>query len=533
MTTTTTRIIVLTPITVIFLLIIRLIINNPAYKTGFGKNKEKQPSKPVLIPGPKQLELEQERSKATYAKLWEKNENRENALKELQRIRQEVVARDRDNQPDESIFRNKEIGRFYIEHVYNKQFFKGIWLRAAIEVLKFLDTHGTCPSVVNRHADEPERGYNSRIFSALKEVRLFEHSINVALEMLKLVPQDSPGVPRAVITALTHDFGKITKYYDPLHSTGTHPFLAIFVMEQLFELKKVPKINDIVEAIVNHHSISESQLGKNLKRCDQAARRFEIAEFEDIEAMYADKPVNKCADNAFKSSTSTRLTTQKVKSSIQAANLKNPGTKHRNVTADLPGTGNCIKPTPPDIFGEASCVPSSKDVDLLGAGSFADNHRRGQNLQQVDIPWFCIDKLLREINPVVNRMQGGSWNALSVADGIVYVRPDLIFLVAQKLCDNSIDIQIAQTDFQIKDNIIFSMVSKCRQAGILESRLFSEKHYGSIFVVNPGTRNTHDAYLTPFKATAWSNDISTFERRKSGQLAYIKTISPKYVLENI
>jgi HD domain len=497
MTSTTIRIILLAPMSVLFIIVMWRI------KSHNDKSKGKRPSKPVLIPGPKQLESERKRSEETYAKLCEKNENHKKTQRELANIYRNEVNNDVSDLDAEKLFVHREIKRFYYDHVEGKPHFTGKALRATVEVLKLLDIKGKVSSVVNKNADEPEIGYEPGVYKTLKRITLYEHSVNVARELLKIVGKDSPMAPKAVIAGLCHDLGKIVQFYDKLHSTGTHPFIAISVIGKLTELQELNYLGEILDAVKNHHRTPESQLGKDLKRADQAARRLEMLEYGMDTTSSTSKPYAAPDNVAFKSGDG--LPTLHL-GAIDSTNKRIKMGRKPRVVADLMGTGETTLSLPPDIFGEASCTPHSKEVDLMGAGSFLDNHSRGKNLTKVKLPWFDLGNLLREINPVINRMQEGRWYAVSHEEGTVYVRPDLLFSVAVKLCDNPIEIQIAQTDLETRDNMIYTMVSKCRDDGIIETSMISEKYYGSLFLINPGTISEYEAYLTPFKAEAWKND---------------------------
>jgi hypothetical protein len=65
----------------------RTIMSDPSIKgAATPEGNKPKPKKTVLFPGPKQLEEEAKRSLEVYSRLWKKNEDHKNSLKELSKI---------------------------------------------------------------------------------------------------------------------------------------------------------------------------------------------------------------------------------------------------------------------------------------------------------------------------------------------------------------------------------------------------------------------------------------------------------------
>jgi hypothetical protein len=128
--------------------------------------------------------------------------------------------------PDRPLFLHREIKLFFKDHIEAEPYFAGKTLMAVIELLQLLDTKGKCSSVVNKHKDEPEMGYEHHVFLVLKKITLNEHTMNVAREIIKLSDSDTPVIAKNVIAALAHDLEKISHYYDKLNATV--PIFLVF-----------------------------------------------------------------------------------------------------------------------------------------------------------------------------------------------------------------------------------------------------------------------------------------------------------------
>jgi HD domain len=489
------------------------------------EEKGKTPENPVLIPSPEQREKEHKHTLEVYSGLWKKNEDQKNTLKELAKIWRADVNDGLGEAPDKPMFLHREVKLFYKDFVDGMPFFNGNSLRAIVELLKLLDTKGKCPSVVNKHKDEPEIGYDKHVYKVLKKIPLYEHSTNVAREMMKIVPDASPLIPKYAIAGLCHDIGKITMYYDKLHTTGVHAFIAVSVVDKLTAIHELKFLDEIIDAVKNHHRNPETQLGKDLKKADQEARRKEIAWY-DMDEEHATEQTAVQGPAVEDETANAAEPEAPVFAPPDKSKKKAPKQK---TAADLLGAGMDTTSTPADLFGEASAAPTAKEIDLLGAGSASDAAKT-RSPHKVSIPWFDFTTALAMMEEVVNRGTGQRWNAISTPEGTVYFRQEALFNLVEKLSNNSPDIKVAKTDPQTKNNIIYSLVLALRDGGAIEETMCSEKYPGAMFVVNPEGDEPYEVYLTPIKAEKFGLALSEMEKRKGGKLKGM-VITPKSVVE--
>lgn len=493
-----------------------------------------------------------------YSKLWKKNEDEKNTLRSLSKLWRNDVNDGLQLAPDKPMFVHSEIRHFFKEFVDGKPFFVGNGLLATVELLKLLDSKGKCPSVVNKREDEPERGYNKGVYKALKSIPLYRHTLHVAREITTMV---TPGAMtrKAIIAALAHDVGKITQYYDKLHGTGIHAFVGVSILDRIEPLKALKFYDEIVDAVKNHHRNPEAQLGQILKKADQEARRKEILEYcsdemdddaaaaetkmeqENAEAVTpSSKPKkNKKGATSAKPAAATPVdeaeeTTTGDEEETDIEQEEEPPVirpPSPQTMSDLMGAGVDTQSTPADLFGEGACAPTAKELDLMGENP-PQKTTRAQAIRKVKIPWFDVDAALNLLGVNVNQLQGGRWSSISMPEGTIYIRPELLFSAAETLSNNAPDIKIARGDEQTKDSIIFAMVSAFRKAGVIETTLVHESHYGAEFVINPGRPGSYNKYLVPFKAEAWKEiDISSFEKRKDIKTRAVQEIKLKSVVE--
>jgi hypothetical protein len=482
-----------------------------------------------LLPTERQREEERKHTLEVYSQLWKKREDQKNTLKGLAKIWRDNIKDGGGEVPDKPVFLHREIRNFFKDHVDEKPFFVGSNLRATVDLLQFLDTKGKCPSVVNKHKEEPDRSYDSHVYAVLKKITLYEHTINTAREIIKLAPeQEGPMVPKAVIAALAHDIGKATQFYDRLHTTGIHAFVGISVLDKIPSVKELKYYDDIVDAVKNHHRNPAAQLGQMLKKADHEARRKEFTEYdtkdevEDVveqEAISIKPPKAKRAKLSTDAEESPGLSDDTVNAAEPPITSAMPLPKTMKEMMTRKGIDTVS--TPEDLFGSKSCAPLPKDIDLMGAGSINDS-RKNNRPTKVPIPWWDYDTAMRLLGDNVNRVIGNRWNALSTNDGTVYVRQEGLYSLAEKLSGGCKEIKMIKADEQKRKDIIYSMVLALRAENAIETSMCRADYIGSLFVINSGKEDSHEIYLTPIKAEKFPQSLTEMEKRKSELLRKIE-----------
>lgn len=158
-------------------------------------------------------------------------------------------------------------------------------LGVAYELVRILDDHGSCPSVVQtlkRHdADTVLDG------KALSLVSLAEHSYRVARQMVDLYREHKRGrdwemlAPHLVIAGLAHDLGKIPDFRErhvEKYAMADHPIIGAAVIEEIFASYRTSIPYGLREAILNHHRGDEQEnlLLEYLRKADTLAREEEV-----------------------------------------------------------------------------------------------------------------------------------------------------------------------------------------------------------------------------------------------------------------
>lgn len=469
------------------------------------------------------------------SQLWTKDQNRKKTLRELASIWRKDVNDGSLEAPDRPLFLRREIKEFYKDFVEDKPFFVGNALKTTVELLRVLDEKGLCPSVVSKNKNEPEKGFDKEVYRQLMKVPLYEHTINVAKEILNQVPSGTGMTVKAVIAALAHDLGKIPQYYGKLHTTGTHAFVSVSALDRVPSLQELKYNNEIIDAVKNHHRASEVPLIVALRKADQEARRKEMALWAEIDSIY-DEPGQEAAEageeNPETIGEDLALVSPPPKQQSPPKAQAQPKPKATpKKQADLFGEGVDTTSSVVDLMGEGESVPKPGEVDLMG-----ENTGRGKRpkMRLVNLPWFDAGALLEHLAEIANKFTGRGWSVLTMQDGYFYVRPDALFSSAEKQAGDDPSIQTARVDKESKDNILFTMVSALRNNGYIADSMVKGNGYGSMFVVNPGAENSYEAYLIPFNTEAcWSNELyNRIEGEKGKKLQEIKEVKLKSLVES-
>jgi hypothetical protein len=208
--------------------------------------------------------------------IWTKKKKAKIKLEELARIwRNFEITQEQNNIPH---FFNPVISEFFEKHIKNKAFYTGNVRVVLNDLLTLLDVEGSVPSVVSGQY-ETESKIPEDTYKMLSKVTLAEHSIHVAEEILDLVPY-GPSLPIALIAALAHDIGKVSKYRKQYYSLGDHAFISMAVLETINGFKDLVYADDILQAVRDHHLKPKTFVGEKLKEADTRARRRELAEVQ-------------------------------------------------------------------------------------------------------------------------------------------------------------------------------------------------------------------------------------------------------------
>ncbi len=383
-----------------------------------------------------------------------------------------VAAPAGDSEAPEPVFQHDEITRFYQQHV---QALKGTIAALLKEVLSILDREGDCPSVVNT-TGEAEATLDRSVYDVLGQTPLYKHTLHVAEEVLRLI-QDGPLRPKALLAALAHDLGKTPAYRGKLYALGDHPLISVTVLGQLPGFRELPYGEEVSKAIRDHHRNPTGFLPEKLKQADQAARRREMA--ENLPAQTAPPQSN-----------------ERLPQKVQPAPVIH---------------------TAAEIFGGPRPKPKGK-MEV--------------RLQTLALPWLEAEVFLDLLNPFINRLNGGRWDAFSMREGTVYVQVKTMWEITKKIArqHKKSEVLLADTDEALRRNYLLSVVEKLKDDKDAIARgLIQDGYFGAPFIVRLKTGDEMTkGFYTPFNAEAFGENVSDLEARKVGKIREIVAVLPKF-----
>lgn len=398
-------------------------------------------------------------------------------------------------------FNRDEITVFWTEVVEQVQSMHRTKRTAITSILKMLDEHGDCPSVVRnpKYKDqEKENKYSDELFAILSRVPLWKHSLDVARHMALRIGRDIL-IPDALITGLAHDLGKIPVYHDKGYTTGDHPIISGIVLNGMEEFTALPNHEELIQIIRSHHDLKpHNAIAALLKECDQITRNHESAQ-------------------GMKQAVAVQLQQQQTdeKPSFQAV----------SVTASIP----------------ADQLVGKKESDNQDSHPLGLDQDKGQNYKpnRVELPWFNPDLLLTTLKKWINvtSPSTGKWGAVSTPSGMVYVNNDCLWGMLLVIAPEAIqaDLKVAEADEALKRDILHTAVwtlSKERNAVAVE--LMHPDHYMIPVTITNGNNKelNGNPLLIPFRAEAFGVLPSELENTKSVAIRrMVKSIQPKMFRE--
>jgi len=173
-------------------------------------------------------------------------------------------------------------------------------LPLVIEGFVLLDKHFTTSSL-SGFEEDPETVQITSYKDIISSVSLGEHTVNVVDKIVneakKMYYSPEAHIPRLVIAALFHDIGKVKEYQEKYAGSRSHPFVSanlfLTVAKSLYKDNfPVVWVEDIAQAIREHHVPTKHELACALKRADTKSRALEVAlrlgnlELRDIELWF-------------------------------------------------------------------------------------------------------------------------------------------------------------------------------------------------------------------------------------------------------
>jgi len=159
------------------------------------------------------------------------------------------------------------------------------------ELILQLEKYGQNPSVVidNRDSESVEL---VSVRDNLAQVSLREHSYHVCAFMIDIVKETYRDynnlIPKAIVTSLAHDIGKIPEYrVSGVYNAYDHPLVSAGKLAEIFAGHDVFWAKQVIQSVKEHHIASKDQWTILLKRADRQAREMELLKFT---SQYEIKP---------------------------------------------------------------------------------------------------------------------------------------------------------------------------------------------------------------------------------------------------
>ena len=388
-------------------------------------------------------------------------------------------------------FKNREIEQFFSDMVEKRRTIKGARRTIIVKLLKMLDDEGDCPSVVRKNEKEAEKKFPDETFSLLATIPLFRHTLQVARKCAAKVPQEVM-LPDMFIVSLAHDIGKIPSYHDKLYSTGDHPLISEVILNRIPEYSSLANRTELDRIVRGHHMLKpDNQLTEMLKRCDQEARKEELAALigKVIERDMTPAPPGE----------GTRRTPDPLPSMEKAApkNAESPEEEREHPLGEI----------------ETQEFPSPVSQELPS--------------------WFDADAILAALKKRINQLEetsgGVRWDAVSTNLGVVFVHPDGLWKAIKEISGNDAAILAADADEGTKRNLLYTVVwelSKVKEA--IAAEYISRKYYTTQATIVTGGGKGFSVLLVPFRVQAFGETDASLEAMKSSRLRkMVREIRPK------
>ncbi len=449
-----------------------------ALRQGRGKQK--------IVTAPLNISLSLDELSKLWAMAREKGEIKIDDLAPIWREQEDVATEKKSYS-----FKNKKIKDFFQTHIDQAPCFRKAPLQkeACYKILLLLEKEGDCPSVVNA-ADDVEASWDSNTYSLLGKTTLLNHTLNVALEAIKLLHTDDADhvIPDTLVAALGHDLGKIPSIRGHLYSMGEHPLAAGRLLAGISPFKQLVRTKEIARAIKLHHKRPEGLLGQTLKKADQLARQKEL---EWAVEQFTD-------------------TTEQKSKEVQPEPTPPPGAAEKKSSSSQ--GSNAAWQAQADIYGEEEPI-SRKKVSAP--------HR-------IDIStWFDAQAFLDALKPYINRLAGRRFKAFSMPEGYVYFQAKALEEVARKQAElaGAMDIATMAVDDPTMRRGLFTVVDHLRvEHGVIARELIKDQYFGGYFTIATGGSGMKGFY-TPFHAESFGS-IAEMEKEKTGILKKFKSVKP-------
>jgi hypothetical protein len=419
-------------------------------------------------------------------------------LKNIAKYWREQVGEDGGEQAAQMpVFKHEEINRFYSDIIAQQPIIKGPRKAIITKILEMLDNEGMCPSVV--HGDkikDPDSDFEESTFTKLAKVPLYLHSIAVARKFVSKTSEEIL-LPNILIAALGHDLGKIPAHHKNYYSTGDHPQISLIILSSIPEYVGLPNRSELDRIIRGHHQMVPSNpLAVALKQCDQEVRNDELG------ALISRNKPQECVTGM------------------------NEDDEEYKKEPDMERTSACVD------LAVADPVPEPLTSSEQPEQSVATDHPLGSEPKvqyrpkKVSLPSSLdINALLAAIKKQINQVERGSfgiqWNAISMSNGLVYVKTDGLWQAILEVCPDDTTIRAAEGDEATKRDILYTVVWQLGAKDAVTTEMMGTNYYTIKTSVIGENDKISTWLLIPFRASAFGVLPSDFESTKPAILKKI------------
>lgn len=151
-------------------------------------------------------------------------------------------------------------------------------------LLKLLEKHGNCPSIVVDNRDDESLDL-LMVRDKLLSITLQEHSYTVCRKLVSIIKKDMPNadymIPTAVIIALGHDIGKIPEYrLSRIYNSCDHAYVSSDKLAELLLGRTEFFVKKCIDAVRLHHSATKDYLTCLLQQAERQSRQMELVSFD-------------------------------------------------------------------------------------------------------------------------------------------------------------------------------------------------------------------------------------------------------------
>ncbi len=429
-------------------------------------------------------------------------------------------------------FEHEKINLFCMEMIDNKKNIYGAKKALIISILSLLDKMGDCPSVVrNPKLQDTDNKRDEDVFKMLAEIPLYEHSMSVAVNMVKRVGAATTLIPEAIIVSLGHDLGKIPAYHERGYSTGDHALISEYIIQGLDEYKALSPRNqsEITTIIKRHHDLNPSHpIVALLKESDSVTRNMETAAKMKESVARATQQAEILKKKMEREEKLKRSeVSEEIINSVETVPVNFAEIDHKPVS-----TKQIEKEAKVHAVQPAQHTPVAPKTN-----SQQNSSENKYTPKRVEIDWFNCDAYLAEMKNWINVVDSGRWGAVSQPDGLVYVNGVCLWGVVKKTASEDIKpvLFTADADEALKRDLLFSIVwtlSEQRQA-IAADMIHPDYYMIPVTIISGSGKpvanaNGSPTLMTPFRAEAFGVLPSDLENTKESALRkMVKAIKPK------